>query len=159
VIADIPLPLTTDPVDAPYWAGAMRGELLVQGCGDCGALRFPPRPMCPHCRSEKHRWRPLSGRGRIWSFAAPQPPLLPAFESLLPYITALVELEEDPTLRIVGPVLSGDGADISGLTAADVAIGQPVRVAFWHLSDDVALPAWVPLQTGELAHNRKGNLP
>lgn len=144
MIEDIPLPATDDPIDAPFWQGALNSTLLIQYCGWCDEMRFPPRPMCPHCQSSRCEWRAVSGRGRIWSFATPESPLLPAFEALKPYVTALVELEENPAVRIVGPVLSGPDGEIKGVNASRVHIGQAVTVAFKHFADDVAMPCWVP---------------
>ncbi|MFT5711116.1 MAG: putative OB-fold protein [Halioglobus sp.] len=143
MIEDFPLPATDDPVDAPFWQGTLRSKLLMQCCGQCGAMRFPPRPMCPQCQCSRCDWRAVSGRGRIWSFATPESPLLPAFEALKPYVTALVELDENPALRIVGPVLTGPDGEVKGVNASRVHIGQAVTVAFKHFSSDVAMPCWV----------------
>jgi uncharacterized OB-fold protein len=142
MIESIPLPTTDDPTDAPFWQAALRGELLVQRCDNCGHYRFPPRPMCPDCQSLQMNWLPLSGRGTIWSFALPQPPLLPAFQALLPYVTAVVELAEHPQLRITGPILDAGTGSIQGVSPTSVAIGAPVQIDFWRCADDVALPCW-----------------
>src|ERR1035438_5666045 len=34
-----------------FWAGTAAGELRLQRCGNCAALRHPPGPMCPQCGS------------------------------------------------------------------------------------------------------------
>lgn len=143
MIENIPLPATDDPVDAPFWAGTRCGELRIQVCQQCDQMRFPPRPMCPSCQSHESYWQPVSGRGRVWSFAVPSSPLLPAFEKLTPYVVALVELEESPTLRLIGPVLHSAGDEVSGVEAKDVRIGAEVTVDFKLYSDDVAMPCWV----------------
>jgi hypothetical protein len=143
MIEGIPLPATDDPHDAPFWAGTQRGELLVQRCGACRRLRFPPRPMCPHCQSVEHTWDRVSGAGRIWSFCVPHPPLLPAFTPLAPYAVILVELDEDPTIRLVGNLVpSADGA-INAIDPQTIRIGERVRVVFTREADDVVLPKWV----------------
>ncbi|CAA0103136.1 Uncharacterised protein [Halioglobus japonicus] len=143
MIENIPLPATDDPVDATFWAGTRCGELRIQTCQQCDQMRFPPRPMCPSCQSQESYWQPVSGRGRVWSFAVPSSPLLPAFEKLTPYVVALVELEESPTLRLIGPVLHSVGGEVSGVEAKDVRIGAEVTVDFKRYSDDVAMPCWV----------------
>lgn len=136
------LPDVDDPETAEFWAGASRGELLVQACDSCGAWRMPPRPMCPVCRSTAVRWEPTSGRGTIWSYVVPHPPLLPAFAELAPYNAIIVALEEQPTIRFVGNlVTSGDG-EINEVDPTTIAIGEPVEVVF-HRIDDVTLPRWV----------------
>jgi uncharacterized OB-fold protein len=126
---------------APFWAGTARGELLVQACDSCGRWRFPPRPMCPQCRSLVSRWEPTSGRGTVWSFVVPHPPLLPAYSELAPYNVIVVALDEDPKIRMVGNlVASADGA-INEIDPATIEVGEPVSVVFAHI-DDVYLPRW-----------------
>ncbi|MHA3794173.1 zinc ribbon domain-containing protein [Sphingomonas sp. YL-JM2C] len=136
MIQGIPLPATDDPLDAEFWAWAREGRLVVQGCGQCGARRFPPRPMCPHCQSEEVRWDEDPGGGHIWSFATPRPPLLPAFEALLPYVVIVGALDSDPAIRIVG-MLDGDLPDGDA-----IAIGWPIHLVFKAVGDDCALPFW-----------------
>ena len=128
-----PLPLPDD-ASAPYWEAARRQELVVQHCADCDAPRFPPRPMCPHCHSLGCAWREVSGRGTVYSFVVVHPPVLPAFQERLPLVIVLVELAEDPNLRIVGNLL-----DVS---PGEVRIGLPVEVAFEDAAPDVTLPQW-----------------
>jgi len=127
---------------APFWAGTARGELLVQACGSCGRWRFPPRPMCPHCRSIETRWEPASGRATIWSYVVPHPPLLPAYSELAPYNVIVVALDEDPTIRMVGNLLASPDGAINEIDPASIVIGEPVRVVFQQV-DDVTLPGWV----------------
>ena len=143
MIEGIPLPSTDDSLDAPYWDAARRGELVVQTCRACGQRRFPPRPMCPTCQSLEHTWKPLSGEGRIWSFVFPHPPLLPAFAQVAPYNVIIVELAEDPSLRMVGNLVTAADGPINQVDPATIKIGTPVRVVFHRVADDVALARWV----------------
>ena len=135
------LPDIDEPNTAGFWEGTARGELLVQACGACGAWRMPPRPMCPHCRSLDLTWVPTSGRGRVWSFIVPHPPLLPAFAEYAPYNAIVVELDEDPTIRFAGNLVTAADGAINEIDPATITIGEPVRVVF-HQIDDVALPRW-----------------
>jgi hypothetical protein len=84
------LPGLEDPAARPFWDGTERGELLLQACADCDKPRFPPRPMCFHCRSVKVKWVKASGRGTVWSFVVPHPPLLPAYAEQAPYNVIVV---------------------------------------------------------------------
>jgi len=143
MIEGIPLPSTDDPLDAPYWDAARRGELVVQTCRACGQRRFPPRPMCPMCQSVEHAWKSLSGKGRIWSFVFPHPPLLPAFAPVAPYNVIIVELAEDPSIRMVGNLVTSADGPINQVDPATIKIGTPVRVVFHRVADDVALARWV----------------
>ena len=137
------LPDLDDETSAPFWHGTARGELLVQVCGACGAWRMPPRPMCPRCRSIAIDWVPTSGTGTIWSFIVPHPPLLPAYSELAPYNAIVVALDDDPTIRFVGNLVTAPGAPINSVDPATITIGEEVVVAFEQVADDVALPRFV----------------
>jgi hypothetical protein len=126
---------------APFWAGTARGELLVQACGGCGRRRFPPRPMCPHCRSTATAWDPMSGRATVWSFVVPHPPLLPAYAELAPYNVIVVALDDDPTIRMVGNLVTGPEGAIDEIDPTTIEIGEPVEVVFSRV-DDTTLPRW-----------------
>ena len=136
------LPDLEEPNTAGFWEGCARGELVVQACGACGKWRMPPRPMCPHCRSTEVRWDVTSGRGRVWSFIVPHPPLLPAFSEVAPYNAIVVELEEDPLIRFAGNLVASADAPINSVDPATIEIGEPVQVVFAPV-DDVFLPRWV----------------
>jgi uncharacterized OB-fold protein len=127
---------------AAFWEGCARGELLVQTCGACGTWRMPPRPMCPECRSTEITWTKTSGRGRIWSFIVPHPPLLPAFMPYAPYNAIVVELEDDPTIRFAGNLVTSAAGEINEIDPSTITIGEPVRVVFRQI-EDVHLPRWV----------------
>lgn len=137
------LPLA-DEESAGFWEGTAEGELRVQVCTACGRRRFPPRPMCPACQSTGRAWEPVSGRGTIWSFVVPHPPLLPAYQALAPYNVVLVGLEEEPALRMVGNVVTGPDGPINEVDPATIAIGQPVRVVFSRRSGGGGAVFFVP---------------
>ncbi|WP_033321970.1 Zn-ribbon domain-containing OB-fold protein [Streptomyces yerevanensis] len=129
-----------DDDGAPFWEYAARGELRVQACADCGELRFPPRPCCPHCQSFASEWRLMSGKGRIWSYVVPHPPLLPAYAELAPYNVIVVELAEAPQIRLVGNLVSGADAPLGSLPPERIRIGAKVQVVFERTAH---LPQWI----------------
>lgn len=135
-----------DEESAPFFDGCAVGELRMQACALCGRFRFPPRPMCPWCRSTEREWRAVSGRGRIWSFVVPHPPLLPAYEEAAPYNVIVVELAEDPTLRLVGNLVDSPDAPINSVDPTSIEVGEPVQVVFSTVGageEVVTLPRWV----------------
>ena len=142
MIEGAPLPAITEE-SAGFWEGTTAGELRIQRCTKCGRLRFPPRPLCPNCNSLDFEWKAMSGKGRIWSFVVPHPPLLPAFMELAPYNVVVVELDEDPTIRLVGNLLASAEGAINEVDPATIDIGEPVRVVFQPAGEDVVLPRWV----------------
>jgi uncharacterized OB-fold protein len=136
------LPDLEDEDAAPFWAGTARGELLVQACADCGLRRIPPRPMCSACQSIRHEWVRVSGRGKVWSFVVPHPPLLPAYAAVAPYNVITVALDDDPGLRLVGNLVARGDGPIGEVDPATIRIGEPVRVVFQQV-EDVHLPRWM----------------
>ncbi|MGH4029684.1 Zn-ribbon domain-containing OB-fold protein [Actinomycetota bacterium Odt1-20B] len=133
-----------DDDGAPFWEYAARGELRVQACANsgCGELRFPPRPCCPHCQSFDSEWRKMSGRGRIWSYVRPHPPLLPAYAEQAPYNAIVVELAEAPRIRLVGNLVTSADAPLNSVDPERLRIGARVQVVFTEV-DGVTLPRWV----------------
>ncbi len=134
------------PIDehsAPFFEGCRAGELRMQQCAETGRLIFPPRPMSPWAPRVTPVWTRVSGRGTIWSFVVPHPPLLPHFDALAPYNVILVALDEDPSVRLVGNLLPREGASIDALDPATILIGARVRVVFERISDEIVLPRWL----------------
>ncbi|NNN18287.1 MAG: hypothetical protein HKL84_00360 [Acidimicrobiaceae bacterium] len=125
-----PLPLVTEET-RPFWDSCKAGVLRLQRCSSCLEFRFPPSVICPACSSMDCSWEPVSGMGSIFSFVTFQRLYHKAFASLLPYVVAVIELEEGP--RMVSRLV--------GLGEQDsVKCGALVKVRFERLSDDLALP-------------------
>jgi uncharacterized OB-fold protein len=143
VITQKVLPATDDPDSAPFWRAAKERRLVVQRCDGCGRLRFPPHPFCRACRSAKMSWAPVSGRGKIWSWAVIHEPTMPAFSEFVPFPVVIVTLDEAPHLRMTGNVVAGPGAAINSVPAAKLAFGAPVEVTFAEVAEDVTLPQWM----------------
>lgn len=126
------LPPTTTPDTKFFWDGLKQGKLLIQRCTACGALRHPPRPMCPKCNSLQWDTIEASGRGHVHSFVLPRHPPWPWFEGT--YIVALVDLEEGT--RLVANLITGD--------PNSVTIGMPVETYVEHFDNGVSLPQFRP---------------
>lgn len=133
MIEALPLPLLDDAT-TPFWEACRRREFTLQRCTGCQHLRFPPRPMCPRCQSFEHEWIAACGRGTIFSFVIAHAPVLPAFQSRVPFPVLLVQLDEDAQLRMVGNLV-GEGGD-------RLRIGARVEVVFQDVAPDVTLPQW-----------------
>jgi uncharacterized protein len=133
-------PFMDDDV-APFWEGCARHQLLVQRCPDTQRLIFPPRPLSPYGGRRPPEWVEVSGFGSIWSFVVPHPPLLPAFADIAPYNVIVVALDEDPTIRMVGNLVTGPDGTIDEIDPAAIEIGRAVEVVF--SSDSSSAPRWV----------------
>ena len=140
-----PLLPTSDDENRPFFEGARMGELRVQQCPGTGRLIFPPRTRSPWEPrvGRAPGWTTVSGRGVIWSFVVPHPPLLPWYAERAPYNVILVALAEDPTVRMVGNLISGPGGEAGRVDPATIEIGAAVRVVFERVDGDIHLPRWV----------------
>jgi uncharacterized OB-fold protein len=74
----------------------------------------------------------------VWSYVVCHPPVLPAFADHAPYAVVLVELAEDPGLRMVGR--------ISDCPQDRLSIGLPVQVWFEDVGEGIWLPQWRPVE-------------
>lgn len=130
---DYPLPDVDDPVMAPFWNGAREHKLLQQRDRQTGKVHWPPKPMYWK-GGERLEWFEASGRGEVYTYVVAYKPFLPAFESMLPHIMVVVQLDEGA--RIVGYM--------KNCAPEDMRFGMRVRVAFEDLTDRVSLPIWEP---------------
>ena len=139
-----PLLPPIDEENEPFWEGARRGELCVQRCIDTGRLIFPPRSHSPWGGHRAPEWVALSGRGTLWSYVIPHPPLLPYFADRAPYNVIVVSVEEDPSIRLVGNLVGKSAVnDLSATDADQLQIGTPLRVVFDPEDPEIPLPRWV----------------
>lgn len=115
--------------DNAWWFEAAREHrLLIQRCTSCGALRHPPGPMCPECRSLDWDTVEASGRGTVFSFVVNHYPQVAAFDYPLPI--GLIQLEEGT--RLV--------ANLVG--TAEIRIGMPVTLVWEDHDEALSLPAF-----------------
>lgn len=98
--AEFPLPDVDDPLTAGYFAGAAAGRLCIPWCAACGRWCWYPEPACPACGGVL-AWTPTSGRGALFTWVVVERAFLPAFAGMVPFVTALVALDDDPAVRIV----------------------------------------------------------
>jgi hypothetical protein len=85
----------------------------------------------------------MSGKGTIYSYVVPHPPLLPEFHGLAPYGVILVTLDEDPTIRLIGNLVNEVGDPINAVDPSSIEIGSAVQVVFEPVTDEVTMPRWV----------------
>lgn len=132
---DKPLPVP-QPESAFYWKKAKQHELWLRKCEDCQKTYFYPRDICPGCFSRNTTWIQSNGKGTLHTFAIVHQTRAPGFRDVVPYVIALVELE--------------DGARVpTNLVGIDpdpekIKVGMTVEVTFDDVTDDVTLPKFRP---------------
>lgn len=101
VFAD-PRPLPApDDVSRFFWEAAADHRLVLQRCRSCTKLQYPPEVCCVHCQAEQFELVETTGRGVIYSYAAVGRPLHAGFVDAVPYVVVLVELDDQPGLRML----------------------------------------------------------
>ena len=119
-------------LDEEFWAHCAEEKLCFQCCDACGSWRHLPRMMCAHCGSDEWTWLRSSGNGKLFSWTVTHQAILPQFAEQLPYVVAVVELEEG--VRMVSA--------LRGVDHDALRIDLPLEVAFEALPDGGALPVF-----------------
>ncbi|MEM8687973.1 MAG: Zn-ribbon domain-containing OB-fold protein [Pseudomonadota bacterium] len=138
--ADLPVPYFSADARA-YWRAAKEGRLVMQKCDGCGAYRFFPSFVCSNCGSDETVWGRCSGRGTIYSLTVVHRAPSPAFRAIVPYVVALIDLEEGPRMM----------ANIVGDDRLDAAIGDLVEVCFEARGPEFKVPQFARVGLNDAA--------
>lgn len=111
-----PLPDLDEPITGPFWQHARQGVLAIPRRAD-GTFAWYPK-------EEGLEWVPVSGRGTVFAWSEVHQVFLPAYAEQVPFLTGLVALEEDPSVRLATRFVDCDS----------IEIGQPVEVVFRDLT-------------------------
>ena len=130
-----PLPVKQPESDF-YWEKAQAHELWLRRCNACDHAYFYPRDFCPDCGSRDVSWVQASGKGTLHTFAIVHRAPVPAFRDHVPFVVAMVDLEEGARIptNLVG--VEPDPAHIY--------VGMAVEVAFADLTNEITLPVFRP---------------
>ena len=129
----IPVPQVESDV---YWQKAKDHELWLRNCNDCGNAYFYPRDISPCCFSRNTDWRQASGKATLYTYAIVHRAPHMGFVGDVPFVTAMVELEE-------GPIMPTNIV-IDDPTPENLQIGMALEVVFEDITDDIALPKFKP---------------
>lgn len=120
----------------PFWEGTKEHKLLLKTCSDCGHIDHPPYLYCTNCMCEEHAWVEASGKATLFSFAINTFGVPFPFMEDLPYVLALVDLEEGP--RMISNVVNCDHDELKK--------GMSLQVVFEEAAAEVTLPKWQPVE-------------
>jgi uncharacterized protein len=123
-----------DELDLPFWEACRRHELLVHRCGRCGRSYWPAT-CCVEHGGEDMAWVPAAGTGMLHTWTVYHHAYTPEMADRLPYVVAVVRLDEGPFLHTG---LVGCGPD-------DCAVGLPVEVVFVDRPDGTTFPHFRPI--------------
>jgi uncharacterized OB-fold protein len=122
-------------VTRPFWEGCRERELRMPRCV-CGEYVWYPQPRCRACRSDRITWTRVSGRATLFTWTTVYRSLVPGHARRLPYVTGLVELIEDPKLRLATFLVAVHGIKL--------ALGLPMQVDFEAIENGIILPVFRP---------------
>ena len=97
----------------------------------------PPQPICPECLGKELVPHAVSGRARVLTYTLNHHPWVPSPDH--PYCIAIVEIEEQPGVRLMTNVVN--------CPAESVHVDMPVQVVF-EQHDDVWFPLFEPREVG-----------
>ncbi len=122
----------------PWWKAAAEHRLVVQRCTSCEHTRLPPAPICPECRSADSDWKEVSGRGKVYTYTTVHRAIAAGQE--LPFVIAVIELEDAGGVRIISNLVAAD--------LEEIEIGLPVELVWEDMSEDLAIPRFRPVRVG-----------
>jgi uncharacterized protein len=117
---------------AEYWRAAARGTLVIPTCRECSRAFWHPRPRCPHCGSDRVELARSTGTGVVHTFTVVRQSSDPFFKSKVPYVVAMVRLDEGISMM----------SNIVECDVDAVRIGMPVKVEFEAAAGDIAIPVF-----------------
>jgi uncharacterized OB-fold protein len=119
----------------PFWEGCKQHELRFQQCTACGLVRWPPAFLCPQCHSPQATWQVSSGLGKVHTFAVYHAAFHPAFTADLPYVVAVVALDDGPHLL----------TNLIECRPEEVKCDLRVQVTWEDVTEEITLPKFMPL--------------
>ena len=144
--------LSADDLDienVEYFRHCAEHNFHLQACAQCGLIRYPPTTACPWCTTLESRWVPVEGKGAVHSYTEVHHAIQPAFRDKTPYMVLLVDLDtqkgkpsEVEALRVIGNLVTADGAFAPPDMVRRVGVGTRVRMVFSDVGQGIALPQW-----------------
>jgi len=95
-MSEFPQPDITETTK-PFWDGLKNGELLFQECAN-GHRWLPASDFCPDCLSTFFEFKKASGKAKLISWVIYNTAHHRAFEKMVPYNVAIVQLDEGPRM-------------------------------------------------------------
>lgn len=117
-----------------FWTSGTDGGLRFLRCRGCRYFLHPPTSYCPNCGGRDMAPHTVAGTGTLYSFTVNHQPWDGSHE---PYVIGIVEIDEQPGLRLTTNIVDVEPETIS--------IGMPVEVVFED-HDPVFLPLFRPAQ-------------
>lgn len=123
-----------DVASLPWWQAAVKQQLTVQCCNECGHGQLPPAPICSECRSTALQLKPVSGKGSLYTYSHVHQAV--AMNQTLPFVLAIIELDVAGACTNSVRMMSNIVID----TVTENDIGRSVEVVWEIMSEEVTVP-------------------
>ena len=134
-----PLPVP-DVETQPFWDACARHELRAQRCTNCGKFRWPPGPLCSHCRSWDFEWAKLEGTGGVYSYVVVHYSVVPVFAAEMPYVVAQIGMDgTDGAVRLT--------TNIVDCPWEKVHVGMRVAIVWEDVTSEISLAKFRPVES------------
>jgi len=114
------------PTPSRYWREIPQRYRLEAGkCKKCGTICFPPRLICPKCKTREFETTTLADKGKVISYTIIRVPPQ-QFADQAPYAVGIVELEDE--IKLTGQIVDCDFKDLK--------TGMKVKIEFRKIFQD-----------------------
>lgn len=113
-----------------FWDSCKEHKMKLQKCNECGKFRYFTSPICPNCSSFEFRWEPVTGKATVYTYSVVHRPPSEAWVDDVPYVYAIVQLDEGPMMP----------TNIVGCSPDDVKIGMKVSVVYDDVTPEITVP-------------------
>ncbi len=136
-----------DHENREFYQHCARHDLHLQCCDDCELLHYPATTACPYCGSSKQTWKPVDGRGTLYSYGEVHHAIQGNFREHVPYLLLLVELDtqrgkpgEFDGIRLTSNLVDAEGELAPPEMVKQVGIGSRLRIVYKDVDENVSIP-------------------
>jgi uncharacterized protein len=122
-----------DPLDLPFWEACRDGRFLLHRCDIC-KRHYWPASRCIDHGGKAMQWVTASGRGTLYTYTIMHHAYTSSMKGKIPYVVAVVKLEE-------GPFFHSNLVDCS---PDEVAIGLSLKAVMREHETGLVVPMFQP---------------
>jgi uncharacterized OB-fold protein len=119
-----------------YWDAVDQHRLELLRCQNCSHYIHYPQPVCNRCGSADLAPEEVSGRGSLYSYCEVWQASHPYFADKLPYLIGVIDLEEEPGVRLPTGIVD--------CALHDLQCGIAMEVVFRAVTPTLTLPYFRP---------------
>ena len=130
-----------------YWDAVAEHRLELLRCRSCGHFLHYPRRICNHCLSTDLQPEAVSGKGTLYSYCEVMQGSHPYFAARLPYLIGIIDLAEEPGVRLPTGIVDSVADDLR----CGIADGGDVPRGDLNADAPLLAPGRRPMRAQEVA--------